>query len=75
MKARRGPETELSDEDDDEEDEDEDDAVSVVDEGAVLGERVIEGVEGKSAPKSEVSMHTLLDNAKARPRESTLPRL
>jgi len=64
-----GPEAELSEDDDDSEC-DEHDAVSVVDDG----ERVIEGVEGKSAPKSEVSMHTLLDNAKARPQHQNISR-
>ena len=63
-----GPEAELS-EDDDEDDNDDD--VSVVEEATVAGERVIEGVEGKSAPKSELSMHTLLDGAKLRPGTST----
>jgi hypothetical protein len=61
MKTKRavgdGPEADWSGPDD------EDDCISIVDEEVVpVGEPV-----GKSAQKSEVSMHTLLDGAKLRP--------
>jgi len=75
MKTRRtvvgGPEAELSEDDDDVEEEDD---VSVVEDTTVAGERVIEGAEGKSEPKSELSMHTLLDGAKLRPEHHNISR-
>lgn len=84
MKTRRaavgGPEAELSGDDDDDDceeeastSEEEENANVVVGESPP-GERVIQGVEGKSAPKSEVSMHTLLDGAKLRPQSQNISR-
>ncbi|KIM26860.1 hypothetical protein M408DRAFT_330423 [Serendipita vermifera MAFF 305830] len=85
MKTRRaavgGPEAELSGDDDDDDcdeeastSEEEEENANVVVGESPPGERVIQGVEGKSAPKSEVSMHTLLDGAKLRPQSQNISR-
>jgi len=67
-----GPEAELSDEGDVvvyPVDEDDGETTPEPEERA-LGERVVEGVSGKSVPKNEINMGMLIAGAKPRPGES-----
>jgi hypothetical protein len=68
-----GPEAELSDEEDVVVyplDGGEDGETTPEPEERALGERVVEGVSGKSVPKNEINMGMLIAGAKPRPGES-----